>query len=246
MVYQIASYQHWSAHFGRDDFEYGQFGENFTVDGLPDDEVCIGDRYAIGDALFEVSQPRVTCYRVGLRMGEPRMPALLVAHRRPGLLPAGAAGGTVQAGDPMVEGAAGPEAMTVAEVDALLYLPGHDRRDIDPRPADPGAEPGLAGLVRGRCWRPTGAPAATSASIGDRRAAAGLAGLPADQGGRRAPGERHASSRSGWPLRTGSRCRPPCPVSSWPSGCAGRRRRRRDPELLAVRRRPARPTTGSA
>src|SRR5205085_11784945 len=68
----------------RSDFVYGQFGENFTIAGLPDDAVCIGDRYEIGTALFEVTQPRVTCYRVGIRMNEPRMAALLVAHRRPG------------------------------------------------------------------------------------------------------------------------------------------------------------------
>src|SRR5215470_2713298 len=61
----------------RADFVYGQFGENFTVDGLADAEVCIGDRYQIGTALFEVTQPRVTCYRVGIRMNEPRMPTLL-------------------------------------------------------------------------------------------------------------------------------------------------------------------------
>ena len=48
LVYQLASYEHWQRHFGRDDFEHGQFGENFTVDGLPDDEVCIGDQYQIG------------------------------------------------------------------------------------------------------------------------------------------------------------------------------------------------------
>ena len=84
LVYQLESYEYWRRQLGRDDFAYGQFGENFTVDGLPDDEVCIGDRYEIGEAVFEVTQPRVTCYRVGLRLGEPRLPALLVAHRRPG------------------------------------------------------------------------------------------------------------------------------------------------------------------
>src|SRR6266567_6558632 len=75
-VYQLGSYRYWQEFLERDDFTYGQFGENFTVDGLPDDEVCIGDRYRIGTAEFEVTQPRVTCYRVGLRMGEPEMPAL--------------------------------------------------------------------------------------------------------------------------------------------------------------------------
>jgi uncharacterized protein (DUF427 family)/MOSC domain-containing protein YiiM len=84
LVYQAASYRHWQQHFGRDDLGYGSFGENLTVDGLADDEVCIGDRYRIGAAEFEVTQPRVTCYRVGLRLGEPELPALLVSHHRPG------------------------------------------------------------------------------------------------------------------------------------------------------------------
>ena len=46
-VYQIESYRYWEEQLGRDGFTYGQFGENFTVEGLPDDEVCIGDRYRI-------------------------------------------------------------------------------------------------------------------------------------------------------------------------------------------------------
>jgi MOSC domain-containing protein YiiM len=84
LVYQLDSYRHWARHFGRDDFGYGAFGENLTVDGMADDQVCIGDRYRIGEAEFEVTQPRVTCYRVGMRLGEPELPALLVGHHRPG------------------------------------------------------------------------------------------------------------------------------------------------------------------
>ena len=84
MVYQSESYDHWKRYFGRDDLHPGIFGENFTITGLGDDEVCIGDRYRIGEAEFEVTQPRVTCFRVGMRLGEPDMPNLLVAHRRPG------------------------------------------------------------------------------------------------------------------------------------------------------------------
>jgi len=83
-VYQIDSYRYWERELDRDDFTYGQFGENLTVEGLADHEVCIGDRYRIGEAVFEVTQPRATCYRVGIRMNEPRMPTLLVAHHRPG------------------------------------------------------------------------------------------------------------------------------------------------------------------
>ena len=102
-VYQLDSYRHWEGELGRDDFVPGQFGENFTVEGLPDDEVCIGDRYRIGGAVFEVSQPRVTCFRVGIRMDEPRMPALLVSHRRPGFYLRVLTEGEVRAGDEIVK-----------------------------------------------------------------------------------------------------------------------------------------------
>jgi ferredoxin-NADP reductase/MOSC domain-containing protein YiiM len=129
-VYQVESYRYWQGELGRDDFEYGQFGENFTVSGLADDRVCIGDRYRIGEALFEVTQPRVTCYRVGIRMNEPRMPSLLVSHHRPGFYFRVLREGAVRSGDEIVQVAAGPEAMTVAEVDALLYLPGHSREQM--------------------------------------------------------------------------------------------------------------------
>ena len=85
-VYQIESYRYWQNQLARNDFTYGQFGENFTVEGLADTEVCIGDHYRLGDALFEVTQPRVTCYRVGIRMNEPQMAALLVSHPEPAVL----------------------------------------------------------------------------------------------------------------------------------------------------------------
>lgn len=123
-VYQMDSYQYWERELKRSDFTFGQFGENFTVEGLADGEVCIGDRYRIGGALFEVTQPRVTCYRVGIRMNEPRMPALLVQHHRPGFYFRVLEEGEVGAGDEIIKVAEGPERLTVAAADALLYLPG--------------------------------------------------------------------------------------------------------------------------
>src|SRR3954463_10185172 len=129
-VYQIDSYRYWERELGRNDFVYGQFGENLTVEGLSDDEVCIGDRYQIGTAIFEVTQPRVTCYRVGIRMNDPRIPALLVSHHRPGFYFRVLAEGDVQAGDEIIKLASGPELMPVAEADALLYLPGHTRQQL--------------------------------------------------------------------------------------------------------------------
>src|SRR3954471_12006886 len=129
-VYQIDSYRYWERELGRNDFVYGQFGENFTVEGLGDDEVCIGDRYRIGGAVFEVTQPRVTCYRVGIRMNDPRIPALLVSHHRPGFYFRVLEEGDVEAGDEIIKLASGPEGMPVAEADALLYLPGHTRQQL--------------------------------------------------------------------------------------------------------------------
>jgi ferredoxin-NADP reductase/MOSC domain-containing protein YiiM len=144
-VYQLDSYRYWQKVLGRDDFTPGQFGENFTVEGLPDDQVCIGDRYEIGAALFEVSQPRVTCYRVGIRMDDPRMPALLVQHHRPGFYFRVLREGDVRAGDEIVKVADGTQRMTVAEVDALLYLPGHPRDRIERALRIPALSPGWQG-----------------------------------------------------------------------------------------------------
>ncbi|MEU8815099.1 MOSC and FAD-binding oxidoreductase domain-containing protein [Actinoplanes sp. NPDC048796] len=156
-VYQLESYEYWREFLGRDDFEFGQFGENFTVDGLADDEVHIGDRYRIGAALFEVTQPRVTCYRVGIRMNEPRMPALLVQHRRPGFYFRVLEEGEVRAGDEIVKVADGPEGLTVSEVDGLLYLPGHDRATIERALRIPALSPGWQGSFRAMLDQPESA-----------------------------------------------------------------------------------------
>jgi MOSC domain-containing protein YiiM/ferredoxin-NADP reductase len=130
-VYQIDSYRYWQRQLGRSDFSFGQFGENFTVDGLSDDEACIGDHYRIGGAVFEVTQPRVTCFRVGIRMNEPQMAALLVKHGRPGFYFRVLEEGEVGAGDEIKLIAAAPERMTVSGVNALLYMPGHPSSQIE-------------------------------------------------------------------------------------------------------------------
>src|SRR5262247_2523101 len=124
-VYQIESYRHWQVQLKRTDFVYGQFSDNFTIKGLADDVVCIGDRYRIGSALFEVTQPRVTCYRVGIRMNEPRMPALLTSSGRPGFYFRVLQEGEVGADDEIVKVGEAKERMTVVEINALLYSPRH-------------------------------------------------------------------------------------------------------------------------
>jgi ferredoxin-NADP reductase/MOSC domain-containing protein YiiM len=130
-AYQIESYRYWQEHLNRTDFVHGQFGENFTIEGLPDDGVCIGDRYQIGSALFEITQPRVTCYRVGIRMNEPRMPASLTSSGRPGFYFRVLQEGEVGAGDEIVKVGEAKERMTVAAINALLYSPDHARDGLE-------------------------------------------------------------------------------------------------------------------
>ncbi|WP_128803985.1 MULTISPECIES: MOSC and FAD-binding oxidoreductase domain-containing protein [unclassified Streptomyces] len=160
LVYQIESYRYWQRHFGRDDFTFGQFGENLTVDGLADDEVCIGDQYRIGEAEFEVTQPRVTCYRVGMRMGEPELPALLVSHHRPGFYMRVLREGRIEAGDRIVKTRTGPGALTVADTDALLYLPDRDPAKLRLAVDIPALSPGWQGSFRELLADGSGAAAA--------------------------------------------------------------------------------------
>ena len=174
-VYQIESYRYWQEQLRRSDFVYGQFGENFTVEGLPDDGVFIGDRYRIGSALFEVSQPRVTCYRVGIRMNEPRMAALLTSSGRPGFYFRVLEEGEVSAGDEIARVEEGQPRMSVAEVNALLYSPPHPRdqlqRALQIAALSPGWRSSFAALLNSRSDGNAGlapAPAAHPAAPGFR------------------------------------------------------------------------------
>src|SRR5262247_4253257 len=153
-VYQIESYRYWQDQLKRTDFVHGQFGENFTIEGLPDDAACIGDRYQIGSALFEITQPRVTCYRVGIRMNEPRMPALLTSSGRPGFYVRVLQEGEVGAGDDLVKEGEAKERMTVAAINALLYSPDHARdrleRALRIEALSPGWRSSFEALLRSR------------------------------------------------------------------------------------------------
>jgi len=159
-VYQLDSYSYWERRLGRSDLTYGQFGENFTVEGLADDEVCIGDRFRIGTALFEVTQPRVTCYRLGIRMDEPRMPALLTSAGRPGFYLRVLEEGEIGAGDPIVQVSAERERLTVAEANALLYLPPHPREALERALRIPALSPGWRGSFEALLAAEDGQPAA--------------------------------------------------------------------------------------
>jgi ferredoxin-NADP reductase/MOSC domain-containing protein YiiM len=166
MVYQLDSYRYWERELQRSDATYGQFGENFTVEGLPDDEVCIGDRFRIGTALFEISQPRVTCYRVGIRMDQPQMAALLVARHRPGFYFRVLEEGQVSAGDEITKIADGPERLSVAEVDAMLYLRAHTPEKLNRALRIPALSAGWQGSFQALLEQANGAaPTAGNAGL---------------------------------------------------------------------------------
>ncbi len=157
MVYQVESYDFWKAYLGRDDLVPGDFGENFTITGLADDEVCIGDRYRIGEAEFEVTQPRVTCFRVGMRLNEPRMPNLLVSQHRPGFYFRVISEGAVRAGDDIIRTRRGRHELTIAEVDALLYLPSRNTERLRKAVDVPALSPGWQQSFRDMLAEPAGA-----------------------------------------------------------------------------------------
>ena len=176
LVYQLDSYRHWQQHFRRDDLGYGNFGENLTVDGMADDQVCIGDRYRIGEAEFEVTQPRVTCYRVGMRLREPQLPALLVSHHRPGFYMRVITDGHIQAGDEIVKTKTGPGALSVADTDALLYLPDRDLAKLRAALQIPALSPGWQGSFRDLVAAAEGA--GTAGAPGAPGAGPACAGFP--------------------------------------------------------------------
>ena len=203
-----------------------QFGENFTVEGLADDEVCIGDRYRIGGALFEVTQPRVTCYRVGIRMDEPAMPSLLVAHHRPGFYLRVLEEGPVQAGDAIVKVADGPGAA--------------DGRARSTRCSTSPASRARCSSGRCACRRSARAGRGASASCSPRpsggaRRAPAWTGLPAAarRGGPPRERDHHLVPARARPT---ARSRPDARRRPVPhrARAAGRRRAAAGPQLLAV------------
>src|SRR5512146_2905035 len=84
-VYPAEHYPIWQAEFPGMRLPYGMFGENFTAEGLDESSVHIGDQFRIGGAVVEVTQPRVPCYKLGIRFGRPDMPKRFHASGRCGL-----------------------------------------------------------------------------------------------------------------------------------------------------------------
>ena len=122
-AYPADHYAWWSQHLGRDDLVPGQFGENLTVAGLDEAAVCIGDRLDIGTASFTVTQPRVPCFKLGVRFDDENMPKRFVEARRPGMYLRVDAEGTLAAGDVVTCHETGAGRHTVRDVFSAWFAP---------------------------------------------------------------------------------------------------------------------------
>ena len=120
--YPQEHYAFWATELARDDFVFGQFGENFTTQGLLENEVCIGDSFRVGEAIIQVTQPRVPCYKLANKLGIPGFDKTFLRANRSGFYVRVLEEGQVGAGDPIEQISKDPIGMTVAEVNSALYL----------------------------------------------------------------------------------------------------------------------------
>lgn len=119
-VYPSEHYAYWRQELPGFDLPWGAFGENFTTAGLVEDSVHIGDRFRIGSAEFVVTQPRMPCYKLGIRFGRPDIIKRFLQSGRTGFYLAVTAEGDVAAGDAISVIATDPDGITVADVVKLF------------------------------------------------------------------------------------------------------------------------------
>jgi MOSC domain-containing protein YiiM len=109
-------YSFWKEQLPDADLPPGAFGENLTTEGLTEETVCIGDRYRFGSALLQVTQPRMPCYKLGIRFGRADMVKRFWNSGRAGIYFAVVEEGEVATDDPIEKEARGPEEISVANV----------------------------------------------------------------------------------------------------------------------------------
>lgn len=120
-AYPHEHYATWARELGRDDFGFGQFGENLTTEGLLETSVHLGDRFRVGEALLEITQPRVPCFKLGIKMGDPEFVKTFLKSMRSGFYLRVLEEGEIGAGDAIERTELGPERITIHDLYHLRF-----------------------------------------------------------------------------------------------------------------------------
>jgi MOSC domain-containing protein YiiM len=128
--YPIPHYDYWTRELAGRELPLGIFGENFTIESPLEDSIHIGDRFAIGSAEVVVTQPRMPCYKLGIRFADDAMVNRFLASGRSGFYVAVAREGEVGAGDEITQVSRDPNAVPVSEINRLYVEKSYDERDI--------------------------------------------------------------------------------------------------------------------
>jgi len=153
-VYPVEHYDFWRRDLPDMEMPWGAFGENFTTEGLLEDEVWIGDRYAIGTAELVVTQPRMPCYKLGIRFGDPGMVKRFHQSGRSGFYLAVEREGEVGAGDVIERVARNERRLTVADVVGLYGTDSANQPLLEKASNHPSLPPAWREYFRKRLWRP--------------------------------------------------------------------------------------------
>lgn len=127
-AYPLEHYAFWSKELGQPEWAPGQFGENLTITGFSEDDVRIGDEFAIGGAIVAVSQPRTPCYKLAHKMGLPEFAKQFLASGRIGFYLRVLREGIITAGDGIERMKSDPDSFTVRAVSYLRYF---DRGNVE-------------------------------------------------------------------------------------------------------------------
>ena len=125
-AYPSEHYQFWKRELGVADLPWGSFGENLTTVGMTESDVAVGDRVRIGTAELVVTQPRLPCYKLGIRFGDGQMVKRFMDSRRSGVYFSIARAGDLQQGDAIERISRVAEPVTIAEIVALFAGDTHD------------------------------------------------------------------------------------------------------------------------
>jgi len=153
-AYPVEHYNFWRRELPDAELPWGAFGENFTVEGLLEDEVWIGDRYRVGGAELVVTQPRMPCHKLAIRFGRPDMVKRFLQSRRSGFYLAVEREGTVTAGDPIERLARDERRLTVADVVDLYAADSANQPLLHNASEHPSLPASWREYFRKRLWTP--------------------------------------------------------------------------------------------